>query len=218
VASTTGGTQENLELRIFGRRVPEIPRGALVIDTFFDAENNDLGHPRRIVDDGGEIRIVRGSRLSLDGETGFLGFKFQVSTKKRSSMKESRMGFVAEVGVRSTLDDYTHLVVWMRGDPVRNNAKPVRFEVVGTRGSKKTFRLMKFRDTWSPYQFPLYRAIRPGESVKSVSVFVDASEVTPPLGLFLVGAIYLEPKNAPPPEPTVKGITPDELDDEEELD
>jgi hypothetical protein len=92
----------------------------------------------------------------------------------------------------STSPPYTQLEVWLRGDPYRGAARPIYVEVTGTGGSSRQFKVGLLKDVWGAYHFPLARALRSGESVKSVSIYVRGEDVQPHNGLFLVGAVYLK--------------------------
>ena len=192
---TTTGSAETALLRVHRRQVPEWRSNVLMLDSFVLPDQNALGAPREVLDEGGTVEIGLGRRIHLDGgERSFLFMDYHVKKSKRYGRDEALMGFSEKIPVTATVGEYKQLQVWLKGDAVRGTATPIYVRLSGSRGSKRTFAIKKIRDTWQPYHFPLARALRKkGERLRRVSIFLDAKDVTPPLGMLLFGGLYLEP-------------------------
>ena len=194
-ARASGGSTETALLRVFERRAPEWSSNVLLIDSFALADINSLDEERVVLNDGGKVVLGAGVRVSAAGERNFLYMKYHVSKAARYSKKNARLGVKEMVRMRSaTTASYKNLRVWLRGEPARQPAAPVYVEVVGSKGSRRTFKIVRLRETWRHYHFPLNKALRKaGESVREVSIFLDAKDVMPPLGHVMFGGLYLEP-------------------------
>jgi hypothetical protein len=196
---TSSGSQETALVRVHKRRVPEWPSSVLMIDRFSLPDTNSMEAERTVLDEGGECELGTAYRISTEGREPYLYMHYHVSKAKRYGRNEALMGFREEVPVSATLADYRELEVWLRGDPVRGCASPVYVRVEGNRGSTRSFKIKRIREDWRPYHFPLARALRRGdERVKAVSIFVDAKDVTPPLGTVLFGGLYLRQNSSKP--------------------
>lgn len=212
-ARASGGSTETALLRVFDRKAPEWSSNVLLIDSFALADINSLEEERIVLNDGGEVVIGAGVRVSAEGEKNFLYMKYHVSKAARYSKKNARLGVKEMVRMRSaTKEAYKNVRVWLRGEPARQPAAPVYVEVVGSKGSRRTFKIVRLRETWRQYHFPLNRALRKaGESVREVSIFLDAKDVMPPLGHIMFGGLYLEPhyvKKEEKPEPPAEEPAP----------
>jgi hypothetical protein len=194
---TSSGSQETALIRVHSRRVPEWSSRVLMLDRFVLPDTNSMDAPRTVLKDGGECVTGMARRISVDGEMPFLYMHYHVSKAKRYGRTESLLGISEQIPVRATRADYKELEIWLRGDPVRGCASPVYVRLKGSRGSEKRFKIKRLKAQWRPYHFPLYRALRSGknERLKEVQVFVDAKDVTPPLGTILFGGMYLVPHN-----------------------
>jgi len=212
-ARASGGSTETALLRVFDRKAPEWSSNVLLIDSFALADINSLEEERIVLNDGGKVVLGAGVRVSAEGERNFLYMKYHVSKAARYSKKNARLGVKEMVRMRSaTKAAYKNVRVWLRGEPARQPAAPVYVEVVGSKGSRRTFKIVRLRETWRQYYFPLNKALRKaGESVREVSIFLDAKDVMPPLGHIMFGGLYLEPhyvKKAKEPEPPAEEEDP----------
>jgi hypothetical protein len=192
---TTTGSQETALIRVHSRQVPEWPGNVLLLDRFTLPDTSSLEAPRVPIKDGGKCDIGTAWRISSEGREPYLYMHYHVSKAKRYGVQEALIGFREEVPIRATRTEYKELEIWLRGDPVRGGASPVYVRLEGSSGSKRTFKIKRIRDNWRPYHFPLDRALRRSnnERLSAVSVFVDAKDVTPPLGTILFGGLYLKP-------------------------
>lgn len=192
---TSSGSQETALVRVYSRQVPEWPSNVLLLDRFTLPDSSSLEAPRVPIRDGGACELGTAWRISADGREPYLYMHYHVSKAKRYGVQEALMGFREEVPIKATRAGYKELEIWLRGDPVRGGASPVYVRVEGSRGSKRTFKIKRVRDNWRPYHFPLHKALRRStdERLHAVSVFVDAKDVTPPLGTILFGGLYLRP-------------------------
>ncbi len=192
--NTSSGSEETALIRIYSRQVPEWPDNVLLLDRFTLPDSSSLEAPRVPIADGGVCTLGTAWRISAEGREAYLYMHYHVSKAKRYGVHEALMGFREEVPISATGAEYKELEIWMRGDPVRGGASPVYVRVEGSNGSKRTFKVKRVRDDWRPYHFPLDRVLRGSKSerIKAVSVFVDAKDVTPPLGTLLFGGLYLK--------------------------
>ena len=193
--NTSSGSEETALIRIYSRQVPEWPSNVLLLDRFTLPDSSSLESPRITIADGGTCELGTAWRISAEGREPYLYMHYHVSKAKRYGVQEALMGFSEKVPISATAAEYKELEIWMRGDPVRGGASPVYVRIEGSRGSKRTFKVKRVRDDWRPYHFPLARVLRrsKAERISAVSVFVDAKDVTPPLGTVLFGGLYLKP-------------------------
>lgn len=195
-ATASGGSQETALLRVYERKVPEWPSGALLIDNFALPDTNSLDGERTVLKEAGVVTVGQGVRISPDGESGFTFMAYHVHKQDRFAKSAGKMGLRNTIYLSSaTAQRYVDLKVWLRGDVVRDTASPVYVEIRGNKGSLKTFKIKRLHTTWHEYYFPLNRALRrPGESVRKVSIYINSKDVVPPMGLISFGAIYLTPR------------------------
>gem|GEM_PF-4357699 len=222
-AITSGGTEENLTLRITHRVAPETPAGATLLH---DCQTTPGGAtPGTPLDEGGEVTLGTGLRFSasdqfgptpsrepsadapadqtaaatavseaFDGPTAtFVTVNYHVGKKQRYGRKEAPMGVEIAIDKYHDPSQYEFIYLWLRGEKVSENIHPLYVRVKGTLGTVRQFKVARARRAWHDFRFPIKRAVNvsKGERVKSVSVFVDATNVVPPLGLFAVGGIFL---------------------------
>jgi len=196
-ASVAGGSAETASLRVFERVLPERPGGAMLIDSFDKPDVNSLGEPRGLLTTGGEALTGMGARVAADGEHPFLYMVYHVRKGSRMERGQTVMGIVEEIrDSTATAANYETLRVWLRGDPVRGFSTPVYVEVQGAFGSKRAFKIVRLRPTWTEFRFPLNGVLRSGgkDWVRKVSVYVDSKDVYPPLSTVMFGGMYLVPK------------------------
>lgn len=187
---TTTGSEETAKLRVYSRQVPEWGGRDQLIDNFELPDVSSLDAKRGVIRDGGKCVVGSAQRIAAEGITPFLYMHYHVSKSKRYGRDEALMGVTEKVPVSITPATHDKLYVWLKGDPVRGPASPVYVRVKGSAGSSRTFKIKRLRDAWRPYHFPLYKALKKSEKLRRVTIFLDAKDVTPPLGTVLMGGMY----------------------------
>lgn len=197
-AQTSGGSEEILTLKVLERKAPFFPPWGKVIH---DCKGNLGQVPDRmkVLSAGGETEVGVGLRYSPSGQDTFTFVNYHVGKKQRFDRKESAMGIEVMVDGEASSAVYDFLHVWIKGDKTGGFTSPIYVTIKGNMGGERRFKIVRARETWFDFRFPIKAALKEGkgESVKSVMIFADARDVNPPLALFMVGGIYLEPSGAP---------------------
>lgn len=197
-AQTSGGSEETLTLKVLERKAPFFPPWGKVIH---DCKGTLGQVPNRmkVLAAGGETDVGVGLRYSPSGQDTFTYVNYHVGKKQRFDRKESPMGIEVMVDGEASSAVYDFVHVWVRGDKTGGFSSPLYVTIKGNMGGERRFKIVRARETWFDFRFPIKAALKEGkgESIKSILIFADARDVNPPLALFLVGGIYLEPAGAP---------------------